>query len=228
MGFGKGATMFVAAQPMWPVQYSVLWERFSPFSMIPRPNFYDNLALIDWIAKHSQAAFVECGTWKGGMSAAMMSLGGKSREYHFFDSFQGLPPTTEEDGENARNWQADGSAANFFDNCTANLQEFMNVIKSAGEYPDPKVYAGWFDKTVPSAQTGPIALLRLDGDWYESTMTCLEHLFPKLVPGGLCIIDDYDYWEGCTRAVHDYLSQKKVTASIQRTPYARVAYILAK
>jgi O-methyltransferase len=228
MDYGKGAIMFVAAQPTWPVKYSELWERFKSFTMIPRPNFYDNLALIDLIANRSHAAFVECGTWKGGMSAAMISLGGKSRQYHFFDSFQGLPPTSEEDGEQAKNWQADGTAANFFNNCTADLQVFMKVIKLAHECPEPKVYAGWFDKTVPSAETGPIALLRLDGDWYESTMTCLEHLFPKLVSGGFCIIDDYDYWEGCTRAVHDYLSQKKLTASIQRTPYARVAYIVAK
>ncbi|MEO8414423.1 MAG: TylF/MycF/NovP-related O-methyltransferase [Ginsengibacter sp.] len=51
-----------------------------------------------------------------------------------------------------------------------------------------------------------IAVLRLDGDWYESTMSCLKFLFPKVVPGGMIIIDDCHIWEGCTKAVHDYLS----------------------
>jgi hypothetical protein len=52
---------------------------------------------------------------------------------------------------------------------------------------------------------GTIAVLRLDADWYESTITCLTHLYPHIAPGGIVIIDDYKEWDGCARAVHEFL-----------------------
>lgn len=70
-----------------------------------------------------------------------------------------------------------------------------------------------------------IALLRLDGDWYDSTMTCLMHLFPLVTTGGLVIIDDYGVWEGCTRAVHRYLADNERPEGI-RTTSSGVAYIV--
>jgi O-methyltransferase len=70
---------------------------------------------------------------------------------------------------------------------------------------------GWFEQTLPVFQAdGGIGILRLDGDWYESTMTCLTHLFPQVNRGGLVIIDDYYAFAGCALAVHDYLSQHKL------------------
>jgi O-methyltransferase len=63
---------------------------------------------------------------------------------------------------------------------------------------------------------GGIALLRLDGDWYESTMACLDALYDRVVPGGLVIIDDYYTWDGCARAVHDFLSRRGVSARIRQ------------
>jgi hypothetical protein len=67
---------------------------------------------------------------------------------------------------------------------------------------------GWFKETLAGfTPEEPIAVLRLDGDWYDSTMQCLTALYPHVVPGGLIIIDDYFAWDGCSRAVHDYLSQ---------------------
>jgi O-methyltransferase len=70
-----------------------------------------------------------------------------------------------------------------------------------------------------------IALLRLDGDWYESTMDCLKYLFPKVVQKGIIIIDDYFTWEGCSKAVHDYLSSIKSTSRIYTSP-GGVCYII--
>ena len=60
-----------------------------------------------------------------------------------------------------------------------------------------------------------IAVLRLDGDWYGSTMTCLEHLFDKVLPGGIVLMDDYYAWEGCSKAVHDFLSARSATEQIR-------------
>ncbi|HNP99483.1 MAG TPA: TylF/MycF/NovP-related O-methyltransferase, partial [Bacteroidia bacterium] len=70
-----------------------------------------------------------------------------------------------------------------------------------------------------------ISLLRLDGDWYESTYTCLEAFYPKVSDGGYIVIDDYYQWEGCAKAVHDYLSKHQLSDRIHQTAHG-VAYII--
>ena len=62
-------------------------------------------------------------------------------------------------------------------------------------------------------------MLRLDTDWYESTRCELEHLFPKLVPGGVLIVDDYGHWEGCRRAVDEYFQKNKIPMLLNRIDY---------
>ena len=86
---------------------------------------------------------------------------------------------------------------------------------------------GWFSDTVPHHPNQPIALLRLDGDWYDSTMVCLQNLYPKVVTGGIIIIDDYYSWDGCSKAVHDYLSSIQSVSRIL-TGFNRIAYIVKK
>ncbi|HXI69239.1 MAG TPA: TylF/MycF/NovP-related O-methyltransferase [Verrucomicrobiae bacterium] len=65
---------------------------------------------------------------------------------------------------------------------------------------------GWFQETMPkdSSQISQIAILRLDGDWYDSTRVCLEFLYDKVVPGGFVIIDNYGAYEGCRKAVAEF------------------------
>jgi len=79
-------------------------------------------------------------------------------------------------------------------------------------------HVGWFQNTIPvdAGQLGSIALLRLDGDWYASTKICLEHLYPLLSPGGIIILEDYYFWEGCRKATVEYRKQNKITSPIQR------------
>jgi hypothetical protein len=75
---------------------------------------------------------------------------------------------------------------------------------------------GWFEQTLPLFQPSTqIALLRLDADWYDSTMICLEHLFDHLAPGALLLLDDYYTWDGCSRALHDFLSRRSATERIR-------------
>ena len=65
---------------------------------------------------------------------------------------------------------------------------------------------GWFAETLPrwSGWIGEIAMLHLDADWYQSTIECLEYLYPQLVAGGLLILDDYGHWDGCKVACQEY------------------------
>ena len=104
---------------------------------------------------------VECGTWRGGMSAGLIEVLGRNRHYHFFDSFEGLPPAKEIDGADAIRWQSDTDAPRYFDNCTASEGEFRATIKLTGiEGTNVHVYPGPFSETLSHSDTGPIALLQ--------------------------------------------------------------------
>jgi Macrocin-O-methyltransferase (TylF) len=89
----------------------------------------------------------------------------------------------------------------------------------------PRLKAVLIHRRIEAKQGRSIAVLRLDGDWYDSTMLCLEHLFPLVVPGGLMLIDDYYTWDGCARAVHDYLSREQAAGRIEKTS-GGVTYIV--
>jgi O-methyltransferase len=211
----------------FPRRYLELWELLSPYTMLSQARFFENLALIQHFGSRLDGSFVECGTWRGGMAAAMIALGGPARTYHFFDSFEGLPPAQARDGADAVAWQADTQSPYYYNNCSATLDEFTDLISRQAVEPGcVAVHKGWFQETVPQHAPAPIAVLRLDGDWYESTMVCLQHLYPRLQAGGIVIIDDYADWDGCARAVHDYLSHTQTAARIERTPFAHVAYLL--
>jgi len=190
--------------------------------------FYENMMIIDHFTSHVQGAIVECGTWRGGMACAMMALGGADRSYHFFDSFEGLPEVTDPgiDGESALQYQVETDSPFYYNNCSADYDEFIDLIhKQKVPVNQISVYKGWFNNTVKTYTGGAISVLRLDGDWYESTMTCLEALYPLVSFGGAVIIDDYEAWDGCTRAVHDYLSRISSRSRIDRTPLSHVAFI---
>lgn len=187
-----------------------LWRtqaQFAGDTMIPPSIYVGNLRLAQQIAD-IPGAVIECGVWRGGMAAGIAKTMGPGRHYVLFDSFEGLPPAKEVDGPAAIAWQRDTTSPEYFDNCKADLGAARSAMLAAG-ISQPDLRKGWFEDTVPQfAATGtPIALLRLDGDWYDSTLICLNSLFPLVVPEGIIIIDDYGTWDGCTRAVHDYLSE---------------------
>jgi hypothetical protein len=78
---------------------------------------------------------------------------------------------------------------------------------------------GKVEDTVPAQAPARIAILRLDTDWYESTRHELEHLDPRLSPGGVLIIDDYGHWAGCRQAVDEYFASRKLHALLNRVDY---------
>jgi hypothetical protein len=171
--------------------------------------------------------YVECGTWRGGASGLMalanVACGTRRRHLHLFDSFEGIPePIEEKDGAEAAAWaKAHGAGV------TGRLEPIRGAYSSVGSlevntdllerqlrYPPEFVHyhKGWFQDTVPrDARTlGPIAILRLDGDWYESTRICLEHLHEHVVSGGFVIMDDYNCVEGCKRATDEFFRSRNL------------------
>lgn len=195
--------------------YRALHKKFSGHTMIKWPYYWRNLELV-WQWRDVPGPVVECGVWRGGMSASIASLLGGKREHYLFDSFEGLPAPTEADGLAAKKWSEDKQSEDYYDNCRAEIGAAQEAMRLAG-VSNARFIQGWFHETLPDFHISePIGILRLDGDWYDSTICCLEHLFPKVRPGGLIIIDDYAIWDGCTRAVHDYLSKHQRTEAIRQ------------
>jgi O-methyltransferase len=173
----------------------------------------ENLRLVDEF-RHVPGCIVECGLWRGGMSAAIASSLGPERRYFLFDSFEGLPPARDIDGDAAKRWQANVEDPSYHDNCAAPIEYAQRAMALSGA-PRFELVAGWFENTAAAWQPPePIAILRLDGDWYESTITVLRSQFRNLAPAGVAILDDYYAWDGCSRAVHDFLSESKSTARL--------------
>jgi O-methyltransferase len=158
---------------------------------------------------------VECGVWRGGsMQAAaltLLGLGNTERHLHLFDTFEGMPPPGENDV------RIDGSSAqdllekhdrshNVW--AVAGLDDVKKGMAEVG-YPTEQVHfhQGMVEDTIPGAAPETIAILRLDTDWYESTRHELEHLYDRLSPGGVLIIDDYGHWEGSRRATEEFISK---------------------
>lgn len=179
--------------------------------------------------------FVECGVWKGGatgmMALANLRKATQRRHLHLFDAFQEIcEPDAAVDGERAlrevREFTGRGGhdkgtlqpLTGFYDflGGPGTLDENRQLLEKTIGYPAEFLHyhVGWFQETLPAVheKIGPIAILRLDGDWYASTKVCLEYLFDKVVKGGMVIIDDYGTYEGCRKAVDEFMTHRGIKA----------------
>lgn len=156
---------------------------------------------------------IETGVWRGGVCiytrAILAAFGVKDRKVWVADSFEGLPPP------DLDKYPMDaGDALHTVAYLAVSLDEVQENFRKYGMLDDQVVFLkGFFGDTLPGAAIERIAILRLDGDMYGSTMDALEALYPKLSLGGFCIIDDYSLFN-CARAVHDYRDKHGVTAEI--------------
>jgi len=208
------------------LKYVPIYHKYKEFTMIGKDDCVQCLSLISKFTD-VKGVVVECGVWRGGMSAAMADVLGKERKYYLFDSFEGLPPAKEIDGQAALAWQNDVNSPGYYDNCKAEMEWAEKAMKKTGA-DKYKLVKGWFENTLPTYNfEEKIAVLRLDADWYESTMVCLENLFPKMAEGGIIIFDDYYVWDGCSKALHDYLSKNKRTERIMQA-YSCGCYIIKR
>lgn len=205
-----------------------------PYTMVPKPaiRFAAEQANAA-VARDAGGVIVECGTWRGGSSMAMLlaqraAFGRVICPVYLLDSFAGLPEATERDGPLARAWQSN-QQGDTYDNCTASRADVeTNLIAmgfARGEY---EIVPGWFAETAPALArdlgSDSIALLRLDGDWYDSTLCCLQSLEPLVKIEAMVIVDDYYWWDGCARATHDYLSHGDFPYRLRSVPDFHGAY----
>jgi hypothetical protein len=193
---------------------------------------------VELIGRKIPGVIVECGVWRGGCSIAMLlsqreAFGRIERSVHMLDSFEGLPPITPRDGPLAKQWKEKAVPERYYDNCKASLDELKTTLGTMSfRSEEYQIWPGWFASTLPdlvgTIKSQGIALLRLDGDWYDSTLICLEQLMPLVSEGGVVIIDDYYAWDGCARAVHDYLSRHDLPYRIRSLFNCYAVYFIKK
>jgi O-methyltransferase len=186
---------------------------------------------VKYIAANKIAgAVVECGVWRGGsVMAALLTLkeiGDTSREVFLYDTFEGMSAPTQQDvmfdGTTANSVLQGAQKQEGVDNywCYAGVESVRRNILTTG-YPAERLrfIKGKVEDTIPTQLPGPIALLRLDTDWYESTRHELQHLYPLLQPGGVLIIDDYGHWQGARQAVDEYFAVQGFAPLLSRLDY---------
>jgi O-methyltransferase len=154
-------------------------------------------------SEKTRGDIVECGTCNGGSAAVLARVAHRSplsRHVWLLDSFAGLPPATERDGQ---------FAADYTGLCAGSPARVREVLGHVG-VPESAVtlVPGWFQDTLPTLKANPIALLHIDADWYDSVKVVLEALYDRVAPGGFIVLDDYGYWEGCRRAWEEFQSAR--------------------
>lgn len=158
--------------------------------------------------------FIETGVWKGGscilMRGILKAWGDPTRKVWLADSFQGLPKP------NIRTHPSDeGDPLHSYQDLAIPLEQVQENFRSYSLLDGQVQFLpGWFRDTLPHAPIQSLALLRLDGDMYESTIDALEALYARLQPGGFCIIDDYGCIPACREAVHDFRKRSGITDPI--------------
>lgn len=157
--------------------------------------------------------FIETGVWRGGacifMRAILAAYAIADRVVYVADSFEGLPKP------DSQKFPFDKGDTHYLHKFLAVSQdEVENNFRRYGLLDEQVVFLkGWFKDTLPSAPIERLAVLRLDGDMYGSTMDALTNLYPKLSRGGFCIIDDYAL-PGCRKAVDDFRAANGISADV--------------
>jgi O-methyltransferase len=195
--------------------FAPLYASSAPFTMTSAERMFALYKAIEYVeAANIPGDIVECGVWRGGSSrlaaATLMALGSSHRTLHLFDTFEGMPAPSAADVQHSTG----EPAANILDRSEREADvnnewayaPLSGVQATLAEtaYPRVEFVQGRVEDTLPAAAPREIAVLRLDTDWYESTRHELEHLYPRLVDGGVLIIDDYGYWQGARKAVDEY------------------------
>jgi O-methyltransferase len=213
-------------------EFFALYERVKPYTMTSIERLYAMHKAVEHVARAGlQGAIVECGVWRGGsmMMAALTlaALGKTDRDLFLFDTFAGHPrPNPERDlKEHYEFWLQRRRTDQSSSWAEVTLEEVRDNLSSTG-YPLDRVHLtkGIVQETIPAAAPEKIALLRLDTDWYDSTAHEMRHLYPRLVPGGVLILDDYGEMPGQKQAVDEFCERNELFLLLNRIdPSGRIA-----
>lgn len=158
---------------------------------------------------------IETGIWRGGatilMRAFLKVYKDSTRKVYACDSFEGLPPP------DSRYPEDTGDKHHLMKELAVSMEEVQQNFAKYNLLDDQVVFVkGWFKDTLHKIESQQFAVIRLDGDMYESTIQGFEALYPKLVSGGYLIVDDYVAVRGCRQAVHDYRSAHDIVEKMHK------------
>ena len=197
-------------------------RRCRPYTMTSLERQYALFQAVSYVVTAGiPGAFAECGVWRGGSSMlaalAFQAAGSDDREFFLYDTFAGMTEPTPVDGATAsRRWR-ERQAEDHNEWAYAPHEEVARNLASTGLPADRfRLVKGPVEETIPGTVPERIALLRLDTDWYESTRHELLHLYDRLEPGGVLLIDDYGHWPGARRAVDEFIAERRLNLLLVR------------
>lgn len=193
------------------------WRRCGPFTLASVERTYAlHRAILHAVAAGIPGDVVECGVWRGGsaMAAALALMDAKDRDRRIwlYDTFEGMPePETRDlclrDGHSARSeWERHEKGGRRW--LSAGIEEVRASLASTG-FPAGRLawVPGLVEERIPAEAPERVSVLRLDTSLHRSTLHALRHLFPRLSPGGILVLDDYGYWQGVRDAADAYLRE---------------------
>ena len=200
------------------------YQNSDAVSMLPLVRF-DNLqdCIENVLRDGVPGDLIETGVWRGGATIFMRALlkihKVQDRTVWVADSFEGLPePDAEKYPREAESYKS-AAMTKYYKHLAVGLEDVKRNFAAFGMLDDQvKFLKGWFSDTLPTAPIEKLAVLRLDGDYYESTMDALVNLYDRLSIGGYVIIDDYgeDHWTYCRQAVEEFRQERGITEEIIR------------
>jgi len=211
--------------------FRTIYAQTRLYTMTSNERMYALYKSIEYLSSsHIEGDIVECGVWRGGSAMicaySLLCFQDSDRNMYLYDTYKGMTRPTKED----RTAKGNSSAFDIWQKsekkdknewCYADLTDVkQNLARTKYSMDRIKFIEGAVEDTIPKFAPKNIALLRLDTDWYESTKHELEHLFPRVVKGGVVIIDDYGHWRGAKKAVDEYVKKHNLSILLNRIDYS--------
>lgn len=201
-------------------EFQQIYRLIKPYTMLSEARLYSLFTLIKKVCiENIPGNFVECGVAAGGSTALVAAVikryTKQPRWVYAFDSFDGMPAPTQEDKSHGILAEMTGWGTG---TCAAPEDSVKEVCNKLGVGNLVLLVKGYFQDTLPKMrdQVGMIALLHMDGDWYESTKTILTHLYDRISNDGLVQVDDYGHWEGCRQGLHEFEAQGQLKFNLHQ------------
>jgi len=217
--------------PDFTLEEIAVIEQVKPFTMTSPERMVSLIRAVKYLAENGIAGdMVECGVWRGGsmmiVAKVLSAVGVTDRSLYLYDTFEGMSEPRESvdvsyEGDSAKTLlEIREKTEQDYIWCYSPIEEVKKNVYGTG-YPAANTHfvKGKVEDTIPAHVPDQIALLRLDTDWYDSTYHELTHLFPRLVKGGILIIDDYGHWQGAQKATDDYFREHNVKIFLGRADY---------
>lgn len=195
-------------------EFQEIYRLIQPYTMLSEARLYSLFTIIKKICvENIPGNFVECGVAAGGSTALVAAVikryTQQPRWVYAFDSFDGMPAPTEKDKSNGIPAEVTGWGTG---TCAAPEASVKEICNKLGVGDIVQLVKGYFEDTLPKLRdkVGMIALLHMDGDWYESTKTIISNLYDRISNDGFVQVDDYGFWEGCRQALHEFETERQL------------------